>query len=144
MPVGRAVSLLALRVHPPVTPSAAELGDRGEPAVTRDAGQAIGQTLASLGINLDLAPVVDLNVNPESPAIGALGRSFSADPEVVARQAAAFIEGLHAANIALDRKVVDSQEAALLRELDTLAMQVVHVDDFDHMELGTKPVPAAN
>jgi acyl-CoA dehydrogenase len=45
--------------------------------------------------------------------------------------------------VALDRKVLDATEAALLRELDRLAMQVVHVDDFDHMELGTKPVPAA-
>jgi beta-N-acetylhexosaminidase len=32
------------------------------------------------GINLNLAPVVDVNVNPTNPSIGALDRSFSADP----------------------------------------------------------------
>lgn len=84
---------------PPVTPSAAELGRLGEPAATRAAGGAIGQTLASVGVNLDLAPVVDLNVNPRSPAIGALDRSFSADPAVVIGQARAFIEGLHAEQV---------------------------------------------
>ncbi|MEZ4835150.1 MAG: glycoside hydrolase family 3 N-terminal domain-containing protein [Caldilineaceae bacterium] len=38
-----------------------------------------------------LPPVVDLNTNPYNPVIGALARSFSADPAVVARQAGAFI-----------------------------------------------------
>jgi len=45
-------------------------------------------TLADVGVNLNLAPVVDLNVNPKNPAIGALGRSFSADAAVVAKDAA--------------------------------------------------------
>ena len=44
-------------------------------------------TLASVGVNLNFAPVVDLNVNPKNPAIGALQRSFSADPRVVGRDA---------------------------------------------------------
>jgi len=60
---------------------------------TRQAGERIAQTLASVGVNLNLAPVVDLNVNPTNPIIGALGRSFSADPSVVTTQAEAFVEG---------------------------------------------------
>jgi beta-N-acetylhexosaminidase len=60
----------------------------------------IGRDLAAAGVNLGLAPVVDLDRNPDNPIIGALGRSFSADPEVVVRQASAFIEGLHAQGIA--------------------------------------------
>lgn len=43
---------------------------------------------------------------------------------------------------ALDKQVIDAAEARLLRDLDHLTMQVVHVDDFDHMELGTKAVRA--
>jgi beta-N-acetylhexosaminidase len=39
--------------------------------------------LARIGIHYNLAPVVDLNVNPDNPDIGAHGRSYSADPEVV-------------------------------------------------------------
>jgi beta-N-acetylhexosaminidase len=47
-----------------------------------------------VGINVDFAPVADVNVNPANPVIGALGRSFSADPETVARHDAAFARGL--------------------------------------------------
>ena len=33
-----------------------------------------------LGIDFNLAPVIDLDTNPHNPNIGAMGRSFSADP----------------------------------------------------------------
>ena len=55
----------------------------------------IAQTLSDLGINLNLAPVVDVNLNPENPVIGGIERSFSGDPEVVTRQAKQFIESHH-------------------------------------------------
>ena len=62
---------------------------------TRHSGAIVGQTLSKVGCNLDFAPVVDVNSNPKSPAIGALGRSFSSNPQKTAIHAAAFIEGLH-------------------------------------------------
>jgi beta-N-acetylhexosaminidase len=43
--------------------------------------------------------VVDLNVNPDNPIIGSLGRSFSADPGVVTAQAEAFVEGHRAVGV---------------------------------------------
>lgn len=46
------------------------------------------------GFNYILAPVVDVNVNPESPAIGNLERSYSADPNIVSEYASAFIEAI--------------------------------------------------
>ncbi|MCB1496501.1 MAG: glycoside hydrolase family 3 protein [Bauldia sp.] len=52
--------------------------------------------LASLGINVNFGPVVDLNVNPRSPAIGRLRRSYGVDPATVAGFALQFI-GAHAA-----------------------------------------------
>jgi beta-N-acetylhexosaminidase len=55
--------------------------------------------LRAAGINLNLGPVVDLNVNPASPAIGQLGRSFSSDPAIVSAFARAFVEGHHAAGV---------------------------------------------
>ena len=55
----------------------------------------MAETMADAGIDLDLAPVVDVNVNPANPAIGALDRSFSADPSIVAAMAEAEIHGLH-------------------------------------------------
>lgn len=47
--------------------------------------------LKGLGINMNFAPVVDVNVNPKNPVIGSLGRSFSKDPETVIQDASAFI-----------------------------------------------------
>lgn len=79
----------------PATRSAASLGAEGDPDVTRAAGAAVAQTLRDAGIRLNLAPVVDADVNPDNPIIGALDRSFSADPAVVSAQARAFIEGHH-------------------------------------------------
>jgi beta-N-acetylhexosaminidase len=77
----------------PPTYSAADLGKRNDMAFTQAAGRRIAETLAGVGVNLNLAPVVDLNVNPTNPIIGSLGRSFSADPAIVTAQAEAFITG---------------------------------------------------
>jgi beta-N-acetylhexosaminidase len=79
----------------PATESAAALGQRDDPAYTRAAGRRIADTLGACRINFNLAPVVDLDLNPDNPIIGALDRSFSADPAVVIRQAEAFITGHH-------------------------------------------------
>ena len=64
----------------------AEIAPQGD-ATVRAWARSIAKTLASVGIDVNLAPVVDLNVNPSNPAIGALGRSFSDDPATVARLA---------------------------------------------------------
>jgi beta-N-acetylhexosaminidase len=93
---GGAVARLDERHGFPPTYSAAQLGARNDPTFTKAAGRKIAQTLKSVGVTLNLAPVVDLNVNPDNPIIGALGRSFSADPAVVTVQAEAFIAGHHA------------------------------------------------
>lgn len=90
---GGQVARLDERHNFPATVSAAELGADPDREVTRQAGQRVAETLASVGVNLNLAPVVDLNVNPTNPIIGALGRSFSADPAVVTAHAKAWVEG---------------------------------------------------
>jgi len=96
---GGLVARLDQRHGFPPTYSAAQLGARNDPAFTRQQGQKIAETLRSMGIDLNLAPVVDLNVNPQNPIIGSLGRSFSADPAVVTAQAGAFIAGHRAVGI---------------------------------------------
>ena len=78
----------------PSTASQRELTQRGVVATREQAAQT-ARTLSQLGINVNLAPVVDLDVNPASPAIGALGRSFSADAQVVSEHARVVIEGHH-------------------------------------------------
>ncbi|MBI3749268.1 MAG: glycoside hydrolase family 3 [Chloroflexi bacterium] len=83
----------------PATRSQAVIGATGDPNQAFEAGRDMGATMANAGIDLDLAPVVDVDVNPENPAIGALERSFSADPTVVAAMAEAEIRGLHAQGV---------------------------------------------
>ncbi|MBQ5755873.1 MAG: glycoside hydrolase family 3 protein, partial [Erysipelotrichaceae bacterium] len=53
----------------------------------------IGDELDDLHINVDFAPVVDLNSNPKNPVIGV--RSFSDDPDKAAASISPFIEALH-------------------------------------------------
>lgn len=48
--------------------------------------------LKDLGFNMNLAPVIDVNINPKNPIIGGLGRSFSSDPKEVVRHAEVFIK----------------------------------------------------
>lgn len=62
---------------------------------TKENAIIIGKQLKELGINVNFAPVVDVNINPDNPVIGYLGRSFSNDPEEVFNHASKFIEGLN-------------------------------------------------
>ncbi len=55
--------------------------------------------LSSAGINIDLAPVADVDVNPTSPAIGALDRSFSKIPDSVYQHCFWFIDEFHQRNL---------------------------------------------
>lgn len=78
--------------------SAQELGGRDIYA-THTFARSVAQILAKAGINLNLAPVVDLNTNPQNPIIGQLGRSFSADHNVVSQHAYMFIQAHHNAGV---------------------------------------------
>ena len=55
--------------------------------------------LASLGINLNFAPVLDLAVNPDNPIIAALERSYGAEPDRVERHARWTIQEFHRAGV---------------------------------------------
>ncbi|HYN70494.1 MAG TPA: glycoside hydrolase family 3 N-terminal domain-containing protein [Candidatus Eisenbacteria bacterium] len=84
---GGLVTRLSPKYGFPAVASEAEIGATGDDAAVTTWARGMADTLASAGVNLNLAPVVDLNVNPQNPAIGAIGRAFSADPDVVARYA---------------------------------------------------------
>ena len=55
----------------------------------------MSQELSSVGINYDLAPVVDLDINKNNSVIHKLGRSFGEDPKKVASTATIFVEAMH-------------------------------------------------
>lgn len=71
------------------------LGDLNNDDSSRYYGHVTANTLNDNGFNVNFAPVVDVNVNPESPAIGAIERSYSADPDVVAHIASITIDEFH-------------------------------------------------
>ena len=101
---GGKVTRLKERDGFPATVSAQSLGTADDVGATGSRAGDMADTLSSLGFNINFAPVVDLNVNPRSPAIGALERSFSADPALVTRHALAFIEAHHARGVACTLK----------------------------------------
>jgi beta-N-acetylhexosaminidase len=78
------------------------LGATRSEEISRKVGKAIGEELASLGINMNFAPVMDVNNNPDNPVIGV--RSFGEDPELVAKMGVAYTEGLQSAGVAATAK----------------------------------------
>lgn len=79
----------------PASVTAQYLGQQDDLALTHQYATATAKALVAAGINLNLAPVVDLNINPQSPAIGYYERSFGADPELVTRHALEVIRAHH-------------------------------------------------
>ncbi|WP_328719492.1 glycoside hydrolase family 3 protein [Streptomyces sp. NBC_00247] len=74
------------------------LGSVDDPALTRAVAHELGRRLIECGVNLNWAPSADVNSNPDNPVIGV--RSFGADPALVARHTAAYVEGIQAAGVA--------------------------------------------
>jgi beta-N-acetylhexosaminidase len=83
-------------------PGNAVLGRLDDLDATRAVASAVGAELRAVGVNLDFAPDVDINSNPRNPVIGV--RSFGADPALVARHSAVWVEGLQAQGVAASIK----------------------------------------
>ena len=96
---GGRVMRLSTRLGYPPTLTAQELGERNDPALTQAEARRMGGMLREAGINWNLAPVVDVAVNPSNPAVVALGRTYSADPGRVTTHARAFVLGMHEAGV---------------------------------------------
>ena len=96
---GGYVSRLAPRHGFPRILSAKRSAALGDDTVRRYAALT-GSHLAALGINLDFAPVADVDVNPRCPVIGAIERSFSADPQTVARCCSIWCDELRSHHVA--------------------------------------------
>ncbi len=96
---GGRVMRLSPRLGYPATPPAQELGERDDPAFTQAEARRMGIMLREAGINWNLAPVVDVAVNPSNPAVVTLGRTYSADPARVTAHARAFVLGMHEAGV---------------------------------------------
>jgi len=74
------------------------LGAAGKAEYAKMAGEIIGSELSALGINTNLAPVVDVNSNANNPVIGL--RSYGDNPDQVGQLAAAAVSGMAGYNVA--------------------------------------------
>ncbi|RMX21711.1 glycoside hydrolase family 3 protein [Legionella jordanis] len=79
---GGSVNRLSSDYGFPKIPAAADVGQLTAEAAN-DVAATMSATLQEANFNLDFAPDVDVNVNPDNPIIGLLGRSFSANPILV-------------------------------------------------------------
>ncbi len=79
-------------------PAMRAVGDLDDPALTRRLGQTLGEDLAALGINLNFAPVCDVDSNPANPVIG--DRAFGRTGAPVRTHAVAFLQGMQSAGVA--------------------------------------------
>ena len=78
-------------------PTAMAIAATGRDQDAFDVARAIGQEARAVGIHVNFAPTVDVNINPNNPVIGT--RSFGEDPQRVARLAALFVQGSHAGGV---------------------------------------------
>jgi beta-N-acetylhexosaminidase len=101
-------------------PGNAALGAVDDVALTQRVHAAIGADLAALGINLDLAPCLDVLAAPENPVVGT--RSFGTSPSLVARHGAAAVRGLQSAGIAACAKHFPGHGATLLDSHEEVAV----------------------
>jgi beta-N-acetylhexosaminidase len=80
-----------------ILPSAMALGAANDPELARRAGAALGRDLRLLGFNMNLAPVLDVNSNPENPVIGI--RSFGENASAVADLGVAYMQGIQSEGV---------------------------------------------
>jgi beta-N-acetylhexosaminidase len=85
-----------LRQPFPEMPSARQLGQAGDPAAVTAAARQVAVELRALGININLAPVLDVPRHPDCPL---WERSYSSDPEQVARFGLAAARGYQAGGV---------------------------------------------
>lgn len=79
-------------------PGGMAVGATEDPALAADLAGAVGTQLRSVGVNLNLAPVLDVNSDPDNPVIG--NRSYGSDPELVAEMGTAAAAALQDRGVA--------------------------------------------
>lgn len=73
-------------------PAGAEIGQVNDPDFARELGESLGGELKAFGLNVNFAPVLDVNSNPDNPVIG--DRSFGSDAAAVSRLGVPLMKGL--------------------------------------------------
>jgi len=122
-----------LRIRETPWPPMRWLGNIDDVDTTRKTAVAMASELRAMGFNLDWAPCADVDSNPDNPVIG--DRSFSRDPEVVARHVRAFLDGLHQMGVMGSVKHFPGHGDTNLDSHHDLPVVDKDVGDLDHLEL---------
>ncbi|XOV92490.1 MAG: glycoside hydrolase family 3 N-terminal domain-containing protein [Bacteroidota bacterium] len=96
---GGRVTRLKTQYGFPKTVNASYLGELNDLDSTKYYASSRAVLLHDLGFNMNFAPCVDVNVNPDNPVIGKLGRSYSASEVEVAKQAMEVIKAYNDQNV---------------------------------------------
>ncbi|PUU89567.1 MAG: beta-N-acetylhexosaminidase, partial [Halanaerobium sp.] len=132
-------------------PANQTLGAAGNQERTRKTAAITARELKGVGVNLNLAPVLDVNNNPNNPVIGE--RSFGAEPELVAKMGAAYIKGLQSEGIIAAAKhfpghgdtVTDSHTALPVINHSRARLDAVELYPFKKaIEVGVEVIMAAH
>ncbi len=89
--------LIPIRDGATILPGNMALGAANSPELARQAGRVLARELLALGCNLNFAPVLDLNNNPDNLAVGI--RAFGDRPTDVTRMGVALIAGMQEAGV---------------------------------------------
>jgi beta-N-acetylhexosaminidase len=137
-------------------PTAMAVAATGEPKFATELGRITAREAKVIGVNHILAPVADVNVDPDNPVINA--RSFGEDPHTVARFVSAFIDGVQSEGLLATAKHfpghgdthVDSHRSLPVLEVDRARLDQVELIPFraavaagvDSVMVGHLSVPA--
>ncbi|MGR8948023.1 MAG: glycoside hydrolase family 3 N-terminal domain-containing protein [Gammaproteobacteria bacterium] len=138
---GGAVQRLGKRSGYSSFPRARTVATRHSSNEARDIYKELATGLKDAGFNLNLAPVVDLGVQPANPVVYRWGRTFGETPEIVTDFAAAFIEAHRAVGIATAVKHFPGHGSTLI---DSHAQAVDLTNTWNEKELGPYKLLAAN
>ncbi|GAB4275385.1 MAG: beta-N-acetylhexosaminidase [Candidatus Rifleibacteriota bacterium] len=112
--------------------SAMGLAATGDVRLAEKSYEAIGKEMLALGLNWNLAPVLDIN-HPDNPGIGS--RSFGEDPQTVAKFGIAAIKGLQSAGVLACAKHFPGKGKARVDSHLTLPVIASSVDELENFEL---------
>jgi beta-N-acetylhexosaminidase len=73
------------------------LGATRSPQLAEQAGRILAREIAAVGVNMNFAPTIDVNSNPQNPVIGA--RAFGDDPKLVSELGTAMIRGIESEGV---------------------------------------------
>ncbi len=114
-------------------PSAAMVGYHQDPEFVRSLAYVTGRELALMGINMNLAPVLDLTDIPDASIIG--DRAWGDDPDLVSRLAESYVQGMHQAQVVATAKHFPGHGVTRVDSHGRLPVVDYRMDDLRRREL---------